>query len=132
MKRLCFNPKTKVYEWLEWKPLQNSNFGLSCVQKKKYVKDKIRINNQEVQTGNNRTALYTMPDGTDNGIRYSSLYEHSGLDVTEIDATKNVLSKALDKVTEAVKEEVKENLKSIPKAHSSKNTIEKSDNSSSE
>lgn len=129
MKRLCFNSKTKTYEWLEWKPSQNSDFGPSCVQKKKYVKDKVRINNQEVQTGNNRTALYTMPDGTDNGVRYSPLYEHSGLDITEIEATKDVMQKALDKVTEAVKEEVKENLKNVPKANVTKDKSEGSESS---
>lgn len=129
MKRLCFNPKTKIYEWSEWKPSQNSNFGLSCVQKKKYVQDKVRINNQEVQTGNNRTALYTMPDGSDNGVRYSALYEHSGLDITEINATKKIMENALDKVTEAVKNEVKENLKIVPKANVTKDKQEGSEGS---
>lgn len=132
MKRICFNPKSHVYEWYDWKPLQNSNFGPSCVQKKKYIKDKVRINNQEVSTGNNRTALYTMPDGTDNGIRYSALYDSSGLDITEIEATKTQLKNAVDKVGDMIKEEVKENIKNLPKAHASKDSNDNSDTSSSE
>lgn len=106
MRRLIFNPKICGFEWKDWIPNQNSEFGLSCVQKNKYVSDKVRINNKEVQSGSNRTALYTMPGGIDNGVRYSALYSDSGLDITEIEANKRIIANAKDRVEDMIKEEV--------------------------
>lgn len=117
MRRLIFNSKTNSYEWGDYIPCQTKNYGSSCVQKKKYISDRVRINNQEVSTGNNRTALYTMPGGVDNGVRYSALYEHSGLDITEINATKNTIQKTKDKVEKAIKQEIDKQLENIPKAN---------------
>ena len=117
MKRLVFNSKTNSYEWNDYIPFQTKNFGNSCVQKKKYISDRVRINNQEVSTGNNRTALYTMPNGIDNGVRYSALYEHSGADITEINATKNALQQTKKKVEKAIQNEIDKQLENIPKAN---------------
>lgn len=93
MKRYLYNASKGCCEYSDFIPKYNSDFGSSCVQKKKYISDKVRINNQEVTTGNNRTALYTMPGGVDNGVRYAALYEHSGLDITEIKAAEQTLKK---------------------------------------
>lgn len=117
MRRLVFNSKTNSYEWDDFIPYQTKTFGSSCVQKKKYISDRVRINNQEVQTGNSRTALYTMPGGIDNGVRYSALYEHSGLDITEINATKNQLKATKEKVEKAIRQEIDKQLENIPKAN---------------
>ena len=105
MKRLIFDSKTCSLKFGDWKPEYVSDFGSSCVRKSKYVSDTVRINNNEVNTGTSRTALYTMPGGVDNGVRYSPLYESSGLDITEIEANKRILSNAKDKVEDMVKEE---------------------------
>ena len=117
MRRLVYDSKTNSYVWNDWIPHMNSKFGNSCVQKKKYISDRVRINNQEVTTGNNRTALYTMPGGVDNGVRYSALYEHSGLDITEINAVKQSLESTKKKVEKAVKEEMEKQLNELPKAN---------------
>ena len=79
MKRLIFDSKTCSLKFGDWKPEYVSDFGSSCVRKSKYVSDTVRINNNEVNTGTSRTALYTMPGGVDNGVRYSPLYESSTL-----------------------------------------------------
>lgn len=105
MKRLVYDRKKCCMVWSDWKPAITQEFGPSCVKKSKYVDDKIRINNNEVSTGSNRTALYTMPGGVDNGIRYSALYESSGLDITEIEANKRVLEAAKKEVEGKIKEE---------------------------
>lgn len=105
MKRLTFNAKKCVFEWTDWIPVITSDFGPSCVKKGKYVEDTVRINNNEVSTGTSRTALYTMPGGIDNGIRYAPLYETSGLDITEIEANKRILQNAKDKASDMIKEE---------------------------
>lgn len=105
MKRLTFDSKKCTFVWSDWKPFITEDFGDSCVKKSKYVEDKIRINNNEVSTGSNRMALYTMPGGVDNGIRYSSLYESSGLDITEIEANKAILSRAKSEVEDKIKDE---------------------------
>lgn len=105
MKRLIFDPKLGTFVYKDWKPQIIETFGDSCVKKSKYVSDTVRINNNEVSTGNTRTALYTMPGGVDNGVRYSSLYETSGLDITEIEANKKILENAKNKVEDSIKEE---------------------------
>lgn len=105
MKRLLLDGKTGEYVFKDWKPEIVSDFGPTCVKISKYVEDKVRINNNEVSTGTSRTALYTMPGGVDNGVRYSPLYESSGLDITEIEANKTVLKAALDKASDMVKDE---------------------------
>lgn len=106
MKRCVFNPKLGTYVYTDWIPNVIETFGDSCVKKSKYVSDTVRINNNEVSTGNTRTALYTMPGGIDNGVRYSALYETSGLDITEIEANKRILEAAKDKVEDSIKEEI--------------------------
>lgn len=105
MKRLLFDVKTGEYVFGDWKPQIVSDFGPTCVKIGKYVEAKVRINNNEVSTGSSRTALYTMPGGVDNGVRYSPLYESSGLDITEIEANRTVLKTALDKASDMVKDE---------------------------
>lgn len=105
MKRFIFDPKTHTLVRKEWKPEIVTIFGDSCVKKNKYVSDKIRINNNEVSTGTSRTALYTMPGGVDNGVRYAPLYDSSGLDITEIEANRNLLKIAQANVEEKIKEE---------------------------
>lgn len=105
MKRLVYDRKKCCFVWNEWKPFITKDYGPSCVKKSKYVEDKVRINNNEVSTGSTRTALYTMPGGVDNGIRYSALYESSGLDITEIEANKRVLEAAKKDVEVKIKEE---------------------------
>lgn len=106
MKRLVYDKKTCTFVFKDWKPTIVSDFGDSCVKKNKYVSDKVRINNNEVSTGSTRTALYTMPGGVDSGVRYSALYESSGLDITEIEANKNLLQNAKSKVEDMIKDEV--------------------------
>lgn len=106
MKRLIYDKKTCSFVFKDWKPFITKDFGDSCVKKNKYVEDKVRINNNEVSTGSTRTALYTMPGGVDNGVRYSALYETSGLDITEINANKQILENAKSKVEDMIKEEV--------------------------
>lgn len=106
MKRYCFDITKNEFVYKDWLPEYTNNFGPSCVKKNKYVSDKVRINNQEVATGSNRTALYTMPGGVDNGVRYAALYEHSGLDITEIEANKKVLEAAKSKVEDMVNDEL--------------------------
>lgn len=106
MKRLIFDSKSCTFKYGNWIPQITKEFGDSCVRKSKYVSDTVRINNNEVSTGTSRTALYTMPGGIDNGVRYAPLYESSGLDITEIEANKRVLSNAKDKVEDMVKEEL--------------------------
>lgn len=127
MKRLMYNSKKACFEWSDFVPQITYDFGKSCVKKNKYVKDKIRINNNEVSTGTNRTALYTMPGGVDNGIRYSPLYDSSGLDITEIEANKRILQNAKDSVSEMIKNEVE----AVTASKSSSNDSD-SDSSSSE
>ena len=105
MKRFIFDCKLGTYKLGDWKPFITEDFGPSCVKKNKYVEDKVRINNNEVSTGSSRTALYTMPGGVDNGVRYSALYESSGLDITEIEANKNIIKAAKDKTEDMIKEE---------------------------
>lgn len=106
MKRLIYDNKTCSFVFKDWKPFITQEFGDSCVKKNKYVSDKVRINNNEVSTGATRTALYTMPGGVDNGVRYSPLYDTSGLDITEINANKKILENAKSKVEDMVREEV--------------------------
>lgn len=106
MKRLIYDKKTCSFIFNDWKPFIIKDFGDSCVQKNKYVSDKVRINNNEVYTGTSRTALYTMPGGVDNGVRYSPLYESSGLDITEIEANKTILQNAKTDVQNMIKDEV--------------------------
>lgn len=105
MKRLIFDPKLGTTVYKDWIPEIVDTYGDSCVKKSKYVSDTVRINNNEVSTGNTRTALYTMPGGVDNGVRYSALYETSGLDITEIEANKKILENAKNTVEESIKEE---------------------------
>lgn len=105
MKRFVYDSKAHILVRKDWKPEIVSQFGDSCVKKNKYVSDKVRINNNEVSTGTTRTALYTMPGGVDNGVRYAPLYESSGLDITEIEANKAVLKNARAHVEEKIKEE---------------------------
>lgn len=105
MKRFVFDPKTHTLVRKDWKPTIVTVFGDSCVKKNKYVSDKVRINNNEVSTGTSRTALYTMPGGIDNGVRYAPLYDSSGLDITEIEANRNLLKNAQAHVEEKIKEE---------------------------
>lgn len=105
MKRLVYDFKTSSLVWKNWIPEVTQDFGASCVKKQKYVSDTVRINNNEVSTGTTRTALYTMPGGVDNGVRYSALYESSGLDVTELEANKRVIQEAKNKASELIKEE---------------------------
>lgn len=105
MKRLIFDSKTCSFKFGDWKPKIVSDFGSSCVRKQKYVSDTVRINNNEVSTGTTRTALYTMPGGVDNGIRYAQLYASSGLDITEIEANKRILQQAKEEAEHMVKEE---------------------------
>lgn len=105
MKRYVFDSKIGTYKFTEWKPFITSDFGESCVKRNKYVEDKVRINNNEVNTGSSRTALYTMPGGVDTGVRYSALYESSGLDITEIEANKNIIKAAKNKAEDMIKEE---------------------------
>lgn len=105
MKRLIYDYKTYSFKFGDWKPEIVSDYGSSCVRKQKYVSDTVRINNNEVSTGTTRTALYTMPGGVDNGVRYAPLYASSGLDITEIEANKRVLQQAKDKAESMVKEE---------------------------
>lgn len=105
MKRFIFDPKTHTLVRKEWKPKIVTIFGDSCVKKNKYVSDKVRINNNEVSTGTTRTALYTMPGGVDNGVRYAPLYDSSGLDITEIEANRNLLKNAQALVEDKIKEE---------------------------
>lgn len=105
MKRLIYDFKTCSFKFGDWKPEIVSDFGSSCVRKQKYISDTVRINNNEVSTGTTRTALYTMPGGVDNGVRYAALYASSGLDITEIEANKRVLQQAKDKAESMVKEE---------------------------
>lgn len=106
MKRLIFDSKSCTFKYGDWIPQITKEYGDSCVRKSKYVSDTVRINNNEVSTGTSRTALYTMPGGVDNGVRYAPLYESSGLDITEIEANKRVLANAKDKVEDMVKEEL--------------------------
>ena len=105
MKRLLFDKKTANFSWKDWRPEIIQDYGPSCVKKQKYVTDTVRINNNEVSTGTSRTALYTMPGGVDNGVRYSPLYESSGLDITEIEANKRIIQQAKDKASDMIKEE---------------------------
>lgn len=105
MKRLIYDSKTCTFKFGDWKPGIVSDFGPSCVRKQKYVSDTVRINNNEVSTGTTRTALYTMPGGVDNGVRYAPLYASSGLDITEIEANKRVLQQAKEKASDMIKEE---------------------------
>lgn len=105
MRRLIYDKKSCSFIWKDWKPVYISDFGESCVKKNKYVEDKVRINNNEVSTGTSRTALYTMPGGVDNGVRYAPLYESSGLDITEIEANKKALQNAKEKASDMIKEE---------------------------
>lgn len=105
MKRLIYDFKTCSFKFGDWKPQITSNFGSSCVRKQKYVSDYVRINNNEVSTGTTRTALYTMPGGVDNGVRYAPLYASSGLDITEIEANKRVLQQAKETAESMVKQE---------------------------
>lgn len=105
MKRLIYDSKKMAFVFSNWIPSITDSFGDSCVRKQKYVSDKVRINNNEVSTGSNRTALYTMPGGVDVGVRYSPLYDSSGLDITEIEANKALISSAKTKVEDMVKEE---------------------------
>lgn len=116
MKRYLYNLKTQSYELKDWTPFYTEDFGPSCVKKQKYVNDKVRINNQEVSTGSNRTALYTMPGGIDNGVRYAALYEHSGLDITEIEANKRILQQAKDKVEDMLKEDIEQQIETVAKS----------------
>lgn len=127
-----FNPKTGCCEWSDFIPKYISDFGLSCVQKKKYIKDKVRINNQEVTTGSNRTALYTMPGGIDTGVRYASLYEHSGLDITEIKAAEQTLKNARSTVEKKIKEEIQNNLKELEEKAAANQATKSTDSESSE
>lgn len=106
MKRLVYDKKSCSLVFKDWKPFITKEFGDSCVKKNKYVSDKVRINNNEVSTGTSRTALYTMPGGVDNGVRYSALYETSGLDITEINANKQILQNAKTKAEDMIREEV--------------------------
>lgn len=105
MKRLIFDSKTCEFVWSDWKPFITDSYGDSCVKKSKYVEDKVRINNNEVSTGTTRTALYTMPGGIDTGVRYSALYESSGLDITEIEANKRIIQNAKSEAEKMIKEE---------------------------
>lgn len=105
MKRLILDFKSRTYVFKDWQPKIVDDFGPTCVKISKYVEDKVRINNNEVSTGTTRTALYTMPCGIDNGVRYSPLYQDSGLDITEIEANKNTLKQALDKASDMIREE---------------------------
>lgn len=106
MKRLIFDSKSCTFKYADWIPNITKEYGDSCVRKSKYVSDTVRINNNEVSTGTSRTALYTMPGGVDNGVRYAPLYGSSGLDITEIEANKRVLANAKEKVEDMVKEEL--------------------------
>ena len=130
MKRYLFNIKTQTYELKDWIPNIKSDFGPSCVKKQKYVNDKVRINNQEVSTGTNRTALYTMPGGVDNGVRYAALYDHSGLDITEIEANKRILQSAKTDVENMLKNEVEKTMEKV--AETSKSASKSADTGSSE
>ena len=105
MKRLIFDSKKCELVWTDWRPSIIDSYGDSCVKKSKYVEDKVRINNNEVSTGTTRTALYTMPGGIDNGVRYSPLYESSGLDITEIEANKRLIQNAKNEVEGLIKDE---------------------------
>lgn len=105
MKRLIFDSKIGSFKFGDWKPEITLDFGSSCVRKQKYVSDTVRINNNEVSTGTTRMALYTMPGGVDNGIRYAPLYASSGLDITEIEANKRVLQQAKETAQTMIKEE---------------------------
>lgn len=105
MKRLLLDGKTGEYVFKDWIPQTVSDFGPTCIKISKYIEDKVRINNNEVSTGTSRTALYTMPGGVDNGVRYSPLYESSGLDITEIEANKAALQNAFNTAENLVKEE---------------------------
>lgn len=132
MKRLMYNSKKACFEWSDFIPQFTKDYGISCVKKNKYVEDKVRINNNEVSTGTSRTALYTMPGGVDNGIRYSPLYDSSGLDVTEIEANKRILQNAKDSVSEMIKNEVDNQIKEVEAVTASKSSGKDSDSSSSE
>lgn len=133
MKRLILNSKGE-YVFEDWIPMSVEDFGPTCVKIGKYVEDKVRINNNEVSTGTSRTALYTMPGGVDNGVRYSPLYESSGLDITEIEANKNALKNALDKVSDMVKDEFEkistETANKLSMSQKSSQTNDSSSNSS--
>lgn len=129
MKRLIYDFKTASYKFGDWIPETVSSFGDSCVRKQKYVSDTVRINNNEVSTGSTRIALYTMPGGVDNGVRYAPLYESSGLDITEIEANKALLTQAKNKVDEMVKEEFEKTVKET--VETSKQSISNSSSDSS-
>ena len=115
MKRLVYDPKKCEIVWKNWIPEITLNYGDSCVKKSKYVEDKVRINNNEVSTGTSRTALYTMPGGVDNGVRYSPLYESSGLDITEIEANKRLIENAKAEVEGMIK--LSKKISSISSVH---------------
>lgn len=131
MKRLIYDFKTASFKFGDWIPEIVSSFGDSCVRKQKYVSDTVRINNNEVSTGTTRTALYTMPGGVDNGVRYAPLYESSGLDITEIEANKALLTQAKNKVDDMVKEEFEKAVKESVES-SKQSTLNNSSDSSSE
>lgn len=124
MKRLCYSSKDCGFVWKNWIPKVVTDFGPSVTQKKKYVTDKVRINNQEVTTGSSRTALYTMPDGIDTGVRYAALYEQKGLDPTEIEANKQLLANAKESVEEMISSEVQKELETVTASQSDSNANE--------
>lgn len=131
MKRLMYNSKTCQFEFRDFHPELVDDYGVSCVLINKSVPQKVMINNQEVQTGNSRTALYTLPNGEDNGVRYSPMYEFMGADVTELEANKRALQQAKNEVSEKLREEVSKEVEALKEATKVENVAKTNDSSGS-
>lgn len=131
MKRLQYNSKICSFEFGDFRPEIVDDYGVSCVLINKSVPQKVMINNQEVQTGNSRTALYTMPNGVDSGVRYSPMYEFMGADVTELEANKRVLQNAKSEVEKQLRDEVSKEIEAMNEATEVESVVENSNSSSS-
>lgn len=131
MKRLMYSSKTFQLEFCDFHPEIVDDYGVSSVLINKSVPQKVMINNQEVQTGNSRTALYTMPNGVDNGVRYSPMYEFMGADITELEANKRVLQNAKSEVEKQLRDEVTKEIDAMNEATKVENVVNSSDSSGS-